>query len=685
MRPIGLCVVLTLLFASPVRAVPLEAANSPYLALHEHDLVRWHGWDPDTLALARQEGKPIFLSIGYLACHWCHVMQDEHFRDPETADMINRWFIPILVDREHRPEVDAFYMQAAARLGLSTGWPLNLFLTGDGTPFFGGVYFPPEPRQGMPSLRQILTRVATTHAANPGDIREQGRNLIAALGQIEPTALPGLSKTASALMEQRDSFNGGFGTAPKYPHLAALDLLWRAAIRQDRADWREAVIESLDAMLRGGLHDHVGGGFYRYCVDAPWREPHYEKMLDVNAAMLRLMTRVWKETHDPVLEQAIRNTVRFLLDDMGLPDGGFASSLDADSRSPRNGRMTEGAFYAWRESDIRRVLGTWSDGFFASYGLTSEESGGVLFRHGEALRPEDLALLRAARQQRPAPRRDDKLLADWNAMAAAALAEAGVTLGEMAWITAAEQTLAVLWDRLIDGRGAPTHALYLGKAAPPALLDDLANGIDAALTLYDITGQAPYLAQAREMAERALLMHEDRESGGFFATAHDQPLLPVRLKPMQDHPNASGNALIVEGLARLYYLTGQEPWRVAADRTLAAFSGDPEQPLRHAALVAAADTLSHGLQVVLVGERQDPATQVLLRHVFALDLPGRILQVLPPQSSLPEGHPARDKPQVAGRPTAYVCRGPVCSLPVTDAVELAETLKDLRQLPTSGR
>ncbi|CCQ74337.1 conserved exported protein of unknown function.Putative Spermatogenesis-associated protein. Containing a thioredoxin domain [Magnetospira sp. QH-2] len=676
-----------LLAGGPVSAVPIDGRDSPYLALHQNDLVIWHAWNAETLALARREGKPIFLSIGYLACHWCHVMQDEHFRDPETAALINRLFVPVLVDREQQPDVDAFYMAAAANLGLPTGWPLNLFLNGDGTPFFGGVYFPPEPRSGMPSFRQILERVSQTHAQMDSEIRDQGLSLYATLRKANhvPSPVPGLDQTADHLLEQVDSFAGGFGVAPKFPYIPALDLLWRAHLRYGKDRYRDAVIASLSHMIRGGLHDHVGGGFYRYCVDAQWREPHFEKMLDVNAQMLALMTRVWKETRDPVLERTIRTTVRFLLEDLRLENGGFASALDADSRSPRTGRMTEGAYYVWRDQDIRRILGKEGADFLTVYGLENMEAGGVLFTLDDSHRPAALERLREARAKRPPPRRDDKVLFDWNAMAAAALAEAGAAFAEPSWIEAAEQVLALLANKLVTPSGIPAHVLYGGKAAPIAVLDDLAQGALASLTLYEVTGRKSYLTTTRAWLDRARSAHEDTELGGYFASPHDGAPLPVRLKPMLDHPNPSGNALMVEALARLYYLSGDTELRQSADRILETFSGSLDDSLVHAAMVGAADTLAEALQLVLVGKRSAPDMAPLLNRVLRTDLPGRILLVKAPESRLPKGHPARDKPQLEDRATAYVCRGQVCSLPVTTSQELSDVLRDMRRFQTSGK
>jgi hypothetical protein len=354
----------------------LAGSASPYLALHADDPVHWRPWGPEALAEARRDGKLIFLSIGYFACHWCHVMQRENFRDPETAALMNARFVNILLDREEYPDIDGAFMKAAGLLGLPTGWPLNLVLTPDAKPIHGGTYFPPERRQGVPGFTEMLLFVARAYAEDPSGISARAASNFALLAQpgkggrasMAPRDLIG---AAGTLLANIDVFNGGFGGSAKFPFIPALSAMWRAYLRTDNEEFRDAVIMSVKAMVLGGLYDHIGGGFARYAEDPAWTVPHFEKMLYVNAQMIALMTELWRETRAPLLEARIRATVRFLLDEMRLPGGGFAAALDSDSLD-RAGALREGAFYVWTEAEIDAVLGPDAVSFKQAYNVTAE-------------------------------------------------------------------------------------------------------------------------------------------------------------------------------------------------------------------------------------------------------------------------------------------------------------------------
>ena len=664
----------------------LVDATSPYLRQHAPDLVDWRPWGEAALAEAKALDRPILLSIGYSACHWCHVMQRESYQDAETAAFINGHFVPILIDREERPDLDATFQAAAQIRGWQTGWPLTLFLTAGGTPFFGGAYFPKETMMRVPAFSDVLAGMASAYRSDPSLIEQSAAASMTALRCLAPRASAAVSmdtvdRAARTIAATVDRTDGGFVTdGPKFPEAVALTLLWRAYLRTGDTGYRDAVVSSLRAMVLGSLYDQVGGGFFRYTIEPKWRIPHFEKMLDVNAALLGLLTEVWRETRDPEFERAIRGTATFLIREMRLDGGGFAASLDADSLD-EHGEEAEGAFYVWPEGDLDPLLGPDAAAFWKAFGLAVTSDGDVLFRVGP-LNPAVKAVLPrllAHREARPRPHRDDKLLADWNALTIAALAEAGTALNRPGWIAVAEAAFSAVAARA-DGDSGFRHSWYRDLDGPPALLRDLGGMAGAGLVLFEATGKADYLERARAWAGLALGRHRDETAGGFFATATEAGPMPLRTKPYLDDPDPSGNALIAEALARLSYQTGEAALRKEAARTLTAFGQRLSDGGRGVAgLLNALETFETGLQIVIVGRRGEADTETLLGTVFATSLPTRSLQAIAPGASLPEGHPAWNKGQEDGKATAYVCRGTVCSLPVTTAGELAETLRLMRR------
>ena len=673
----------------------LDGETSPYLRLHASDAVEWRPWGEAAFAEAKRGGKPVLLAIGYFSCRWCHVMQRESYQDPAVGAIINRDFLPILVDREERPDVDAAYMLQAAQLALPTGWPLTLFLTPDGTVFFGGTYFPKEAIGGATPFSHVLNEVAAAWRDDPAALTAEAAKAADSLRRAfvsRPGTLgPGdTDRVARELLELTDPFHGGFGKTAKFPRAAALEALWRAHLRTGEKDFSAAVMAALRAMSEGGLYDHVGGGFFRYAVDPEWRVPHYEKMLNVNAALLALLTEAWRETEEDLFARRARATVAFLLAEMRLKGGAFASALDAESADAAE-HKDEGVYYLWSETDIRRVLGADADPFLAAFALapperkerTAPADPGTLYRTeasiADAQRIEDaLARLRRARDGRARPARDDKLLADWNGMAIAALAEAGLAFNQPTWIEAAGVAFADAARRLEGPDGRLRHSWHEGRAGAPATLEDLAQMARAALALFEATGEAGFLGRARNWADRAFRDHWD-EGGGFFQAAADAAPSLARLKISLDMPDPSGNAAIIEVLAKLYFLTGDEILRERAEKTLAVMGGSVGvDPLGTAGLLNAADTMRRGLQVVIVGRRGAQDTETLLKRVFAFSLPARALLVIAPGARLPDNHPAFGKGQVDGRATAYVCRGTVCSLPATGVEDFTETIRDLR-------
>lgn len=674
----------------------LSAEASPYLRLHASDPVHWRTWSAETLAAAKAAGKPILLSIGYLACHWCHVMQEESYGDARTATLVNRLFTPILIDREERPDLDHAFQHAALLLDLPTGWPLTLFLTPDGQPFWGGTYFPKQAVGGMAAFADVLALVAETHAQDPAGLAGEAARVAGALKEMSKAragavTLDALDQAAAALLTQADSLSGGFGEGAKFPQVPAQEMLWRAYLRSDDTRFAQAVRTTLAHMTGGGMADHVGGGFFRYTVDPLWHVPHFEKMLDTNATVLSLLVAVWRDGHDLALAARIERTVGFLLAELRLDDGAFASALDAVSAGA-GGETEEGAYYVWDEAGVRRALGADAGPFLAAFGLAPPDArdadgtpvvgAGVPYRRDPAARTEfapQLAALKAARDVRPRPRRDDKVLADWNGYAIRALGEAGVALARPDWLAAAERAFGAVTKRL-DVKGRLHHASAAGRTSGPATAGGLAAMAAAAIELYEATGRDTYLDHARRWAADAVRHHSDPDGVGYFASADDSGPVSVRTKILTDVPNTGDNAALLDVFSRLGYLTGERRWRDAAQRLMAGMGGilgDVHPGI--AGFANGAETTLNALQIVVVGDRADAGTAALLGTVATTPLAARTVLVVAPGAALPEGHPARYKGQIDGIATAYVCRGQVCSLPGVSASELKETLDTMRR------
>jgi len=662
----------------------LAHETSPYLLQHRNNPVHWQPWGPAALERARAEDKPILLSVGYAACHWCHVMAHESFENPEIAALMNERFVSVKVDREERPDLDAIYQHALMLMGEQGGWPLTMFLTPAGEPFFGGTYYPPAARWGRPGFPEVLRAVSDAYTRERDKLMQHAgvlRTELAKLGTPAtgagiPAELP--LKAAEALTRAVDGVNGGIGMAPKFPQAPLLDLLWRGWKRGKNPALRDAVLLTLDHICQGGIYDHAGGGFARYSTDARWLVPHFEKMLYDNALLIGLLTDAWRETQRPLYAARIAETVAWLEREMRLPEGGFASSLDADSEHE------EGKFYVWSEAEIDALLGNRAARFKEIYDVTPSgnwEGHTILNRlhhvdwrgDEETEFAKDLKVLLAARAGRVRPGLDDKALADWNGLLIAALAEAAVALGRPDWRALAIGAFDFVIKSLGDGERLK-HSFRAGRAAHAGMLDDYAQMIRAALTLHEITGDAAYLDHAQRWLAVADAHFWDK-AGGYCYTADDGETLIVRTKPAYDGPVPAANGIMAQNLARLFYLTGEARYRERAEALFAAFAGEvARNPIAHAALLAARDLLDHGLQIVIAGARGTVETEGLLAAVFAASLPSRALTVVPPGGKLPDGHPAQGKGPVAGRAAAYICEGPTCSLPIASPDALRQAL-----------
>jgi uncharacterized protein YyaL (SSP411 family) len=670
----------------------LADETSPYLLQHRDNPVHWRPWGEDALAAARARNQPILLSVGYSACHWCHVMAHESFENPDIAVLMNRDFINIKVDREERPDIDAIYQKALALMGEQGGWPLTMFLQSDGKPFWGGTYFPPAPAYGRPSFRDVLTQMARAWREQQGEIDQQSSSLLTAIGELhverlrDGLSLALLDDAANRLLDYVDMAAGGMNGAPKFPMPFVLDFLWRAYKRSGDARFAKAVTLTLTRMSHGGIYDHIGGGFARYSTDAEWLLPHFEKMLYDNAQLVAVMTTVWQHTHDPVLAQRVRETIDWLTRDMTGENGAFTASFDADSEGE------EGKFYVWTADEIDNLLGDESGFFKTAYGVLPEgnwEDSNILNRTVEADRPFDQAhesrlaigrsILLHARARRIAPERDDKILADWNGLTIAAITHAGAAFAEPLWITLAQDVFRAVIKTMTwhDEQGSARlgHSLCRGRLQRTAMLDDYANMTNAAIALHAVTGEADYLAQAEAWVATAHDLYWDEKSGGYFFTASDARDVIVRTKTANDSAVPSGNGGMAFALARLFYLTGKADYRDRASRTIAALEVEAMKSFPHATtLLNAFELLQSAVQVVIVGALDDAKTRDLLRVVYAQSLPNLVLHVVAHGNSLPLDHPAHGKTEIDGHPAAYVCRGPVCTAPHTTARGLQEAL-----------
>jgi uncharacterized protein len=565
-----------------------------------------------------------------------------------------------------------------------------MFLTPDGEPFWGGTYFPPEQRWGRPGFPQVLEAMSNAYAQDHDKV---AKNVVALRGALQRLGQPErggavardqLDPIAERLLREVDQLNGGIGSAPKFPQTGILELLWRAWKRTGRAPYRDAVVKALDAMCQGGIYDHLGGGFARYSTDARWLVPHFEKMLYDNAELVDLLTLVWQETKNPLYLQRVGETLDWVGREMLTPQGGFASSLDADSEHE------EGKFYVWSEGEIDRVLGKHAPVFKRFYDVTAEgnwEEKTILNRSKAPALTDDetervLALCRSllfrVREDRVRPGWDDKVLADWNGLMIAAMANAGLVFERPGWVEAARDAFNFVTRDMAAADGRLLHSWRAGRARHPASVDDYANLCRAALALHEATGDESCLTQARDWVAILDRYYGD-EAGGYFFAANDTQGLIARAKTAADAAVPAGNGTLIGVLIRLAVLTGDDAYRRRAEAIVEAFSGEISRnffPL--ATLLNNAELLDKPLQVVVVGENDDPALQALRRTVYRVSLPNRVVLTLAPDRMLPADHPASGKGLVAGTSAAYVCDGPVCSLPITHPESLLETLARVR-------
>ncbi|MFI5013112.1 MAG: thioredoxin domain-containing protein [Hyphomicrobiales bacterium] len=679
----------------------LALAASPYLLQHKDNPVHWRMWGVAALEEAGRLDKPILLSVGYAACHWCHVMAHESFEDAEVAAVMNELFVAIKVDREERPDIDQVYMTALHALGQPGGWPLTMFLTPAGEPFWGGTYFPKEARYGRPGFVTVLRQVASAYRSDPERVAKNTAALRQAILETKPAVSEGeitpssLDLYAERLAANMDPVHGGLGGAPKFPNPPLLEFLWRHGARRSDAASRQAFLLTLRRMCEGGIHDQLGGGFARYSVDERWLVPHFEKMLYDNAQLIELLSLAWRETGEAVFEAAARDTVAWLRREMrakgdGLR-GAFCASLDADSEG------VEGKFYVWTRGEIDEVLGPRDAAFFARH-YDARAAGNWLDEHqGEpvtilnrlqAPRPtaEDelrLATLRSKlferRGRRVRPGLDDKILADWNGFTIAALVNAAVTFGETAWIGMAREAfdfIAATMLRKVDAESRLGHAWRDGTLVFPGMASDYAAMMSAALALAEV-GAGSDAEGLLELAQRlalALDAHHQDEATGFLCTSADDARDVVfRSAPTTDEAVPNANAVYAQALLKLSSLTGDDSFRARADRLIGALTPAAlANPFGHLALLNAIDQRLRNVDIVIVG----PDAERLRAAALAVTFKNRSVRLA--RNPAAAGGFAEIAAYPRDRSAAFICADGRCSLPVTRPEEIAERVAKLR-------
>jgi uncharacterized protein YyaL (SSP411 family) len=661
----------------------LAGETSPYLLQHATNPVDWRPWGSEALALAKATNRPVLLSIGYAACHWCHVMAHESFENNEIADLMNSLFVNIKVDREERPDIDQIYMAALHALGQQGGWPLTMFLTPDGEPFWGGTYFPPESRWGRPGFPEVMQSISHTYHTAPDRIaasREAlSQRLLKPKGETTILSRELLDAAGSRLASIIDPVLGGTHGAPKFPQPSLLDLIWRHADRTGDAIARDLVILSLTRMAEGGIYDHLGGGFARYSVDDRWLVPHFEKMLYDNAQLLDLLGRAYVATGRPLFQQRIEETIGWLMREMLLDEGAFASSLDADSQGE------EGRFYVWSKSEIDAILGVDATAFSETYDVTEhgnwEEK--VILNRSKGLdraNPTDPAAfgnerqrLLSARSTRIRPGLDDKILADWNGLLITALARLSIRLARPDWRTFATTAYEFIATSMVRGDRFG-HSYRQGRLVYPGVASDYAAMIAAALALFEAGGEKRFLEDAIRWAATFEQHHWDADTGAYFAAADDSEALIIRMKASTDEATPSANGLMAENLARLWIQTGDDRYLRTLEALFRSLSADISTNIyASTSLLAAFDTILQPIQAVVVGADIDACAELMqaIAHVADARI---IVSLVTPTTPLHAGHPALCKSAIGGRPTLYVCLGQSCSLPVTEAIHVKQSL-----------
>ncbi|OJX68240.1 thioredoxin domain-containing protein [Magnetospirillum sp. 64-120] len=640
----------------------LAGETSPYLAQHKDNPVHWWPWGPEALAEAQATKRPLLLSIGYSACHWCHVMAHESFENAEIAGLMNRLFVNVKIDREERPDLDAIYQQALSHMGQHGGWPLTMFCTPDGKPFWGGTYFPPAARYGRPGFGEVLNAISDLWLKDGERVRANVQALMEALsdapaGEGATLTLDMLDKGAKAVLQAVDMEQGGLGGAPKFPQPGLFDYLWRSAQRTRNADLHRAVTLTLDRICQGGITDHLGGGFMRYSTDDIWLAPHFEKMLYDNAQLIELLSHVWQDTKNPLFKTRVEECIDWVSREMLAEGGAFAAALDADSEGH------EGKFYTWKAEEILAILGPDLGRVFGqAYDVSVQGNWeGVTILNRSGPQPEGVedqlaqarALLLAERAKRVRPGRDDKVLADWNGMMIAALSRASWVFNRPDWLAMAVRAFDVVTTKMALPGQRLAHSLCQGKAGQTGFVDDLAHMARAGLMLYQASGRQAYLDQAITWTEAANTHHWDAKFGGYFQVAHDATDVVVRNRPSMDAAVPSGNGTMAQVLAMASQLTDKPAYADRAQAVVAAFMDRFNENFANmSALLTGFDLATDPVLATLPRDRDD-----LLDVLRGASLPNLIIR----------WHDDA---------VATLCRNAVCSAPVNDAGAFAALVEN---------
>lgn len=661
---------------------------SPYLVQHKDNPVHWYPWGDEPFEIAKQTKKPVLLSIGYAACHWCHVMAHESFEDQETADLMNQLFVNIKLDREERPDIDKIYMEALHHLGEQGGWPLNVFLNADRKPFWGGTYFPKTPQYGRPSFKQVLQQISDIYQNAPEKVKTNCDALQKALNRRSKTApafsmdmpMTLIDKVAEQIQTIVDPVHGGLQGAPKFPQVPIFQLLWRHHIRTGDEKSYQLVMTTLINICQGGIYDHLIGGFARYSVDDRWLVPHFEKMLYDNAQLIDILTLAWQQTDSDLFRDRIEGTISWATAEMIVEHNAFASSLDADSEG------VEGKFYVWQQHEIENLLGDPAKTFCEIYDVSSHgnwEHTNILNRlfHPEVKSEqieqslkESRAILLKERARRIRPGIDDKILTDWNGLMIAAIANAGFVFDRNDWTDVAKAAYAGVRSALWDGhRLQQSHRN--GETRYHVTADGYANMIRAALALHETTQNPNYLEDAQTWTDCLNEDFNNSDEGGFFFTSASATDLIRRTLTAADDATPNANATMLANLSRLYGLSGNNTYKDLVDSTLRAFTAEVQASgIAHAGFLNGFEDFLALTQIVLVGDQNSEEASKLLSAIRKQPIASRQLQIIENPSTLSDEHPAKNKP-ATGPATLYICKGQTCSLPITEPEKVETALR----------
>ena len=672
--------------------------TSPYLLQHAHNPVDWYPWGEEAFRKAKIENKPVLLSIGYSACHWCHVMEHESFENEEIAKLMNDLFVSIKVDREERPDLDEIYMNAVQMLTGRGGWPMTVFLTSEGKPFYGGTYFPPEDRQGMQGFPRVLKGVSQAYRERPQDVEKSVGQILSALERMSQSqegttgfSPDAIAESAGQIARAYDPDHGGLGQAPKFPNVGVYELFLRHYHQAKNQRFLEMVTHTLTKMAQGGIYDHLGGGFHRYSVDEKWLVPHFEKMLYDNAQLLRSYAQLYCVTGNDLFKNVTEETTDYLLREMLDSEGGFYSTQDADSEGE------EGKFFIWSPQEINSIIGEEAGEIFARiydvsdfgnfegknilHPILSLEQASKLFRRDvkeiAALVADSKQKLFHEREKRIKPFRDEKIITSWNGLMLSGLAEAINISPHQAYVDAATRTVQFIFSKMFRDRHL-LHTYKDGKAKLLGYLDDYAFLAIGLLDLYEATFERAQMERAIELADIMLSEFWDEKDGAFFYTGKSHEQLISRAKPVFDASIPSGNSMATHLLLRLYYLTGREDYLQRAETVLRSYyDAMLSQPFGFAHMLCALDLyLRKPKEIVVIGKRKDANIAEIINRIHSIYLPNKTLQLAGPDESLEKISPLlRGKTQLDGKPTVYVCQNFTCSAPVTTWDELKPLLE----------